>query len=98
MAKNVVVIERPNGIVEHVDFTSKIPGAVTHQLVCVIREQNKKAGTGHVFKVIHTETKSNYAQLAKRYNDFMNEGGEGYVPDMTKHPEYRQWEEVTEIF
>lgn len=98
MITNVVVIERPNGTTENVDITSKLPGGVTHELVCIIREQNKKAGRGHVLKVIHTETKCNYQELVKNYNDLMNEGFEGYVPDMTNHPKYRTWEETTEIF
>ena len=83
-------INRPNGQTEMVDVTARFP-AMTDKVFATIRFETAKAGRGHVVRAIETALVSNYPELAKAYNNVVNEGCDGFVPDMTQHPKYKEW-------
>lgn len=94
--KIIATIERDNGDIETVDLSDRFCG-MTENLFRKIKDANKRNGRGDVLKIEHTYTVSNYAELEREYINGMLEGGEGYIPDMTKDPRFRTWEE-TKVF
>lgn len=97
MEKIIATVERPNGEIEQVDMMARGWISMNQRMFETMKKATAEAGKGNVLKIEWTHTKTNYAELAKKYNDFMNEGGGGYIPDMEKHPNFRRWEE-TEVF
>lgn len=102
MISIIATIKRPNGNIENVDLKKKLGiGYFNKNLFAKMKAANRKAGSGEVLKVILTETAtvSNLYELEKEYNDGVNEGGYGYIPDMTKDPRFKTWtEEKVEVF
>lgn len=88
-------VRRANGNVETVNLYGKIGYSMTKEIAAKVRAVNAKVGT-EVIRIWTVQTKSNIMELERKWNLVNNEGGEGYVPDMTKHPEYKVWDEVTE--
>lgn len=86
---------RSNGAAETVDLSDKFCG-MTSALAAKIREANAKKGT-KVVRIYRKVIRTNIADLEKRYNNVANEGGEGYIPDMTNNPNFRA-EVVVEEF
>ena len=78
---------RANGAAETVDLSAKFCG-MTAALAAKIREANAKKGT-KVVRIYRKVIRTNIADLEKRYNNVANEGGEGYIPDMTNSPSFR---------
>lgn len=97
MEKIILTVKRPNGNIEEVDMMAKGWTSFNQQAFNQCKRNTAAAGRGEVLKAEWTYTRSNYAELERKYNRLMNEGGEGYCPDMRKHPEYKVWEE-TEVF
>ena len=88
-------VVRADGRAETVDLSAKFCG-MTAALAAQIREANAKKGT-KVVRIYRKVIRTNITDLERRYNNVANEGGEGYVPDMTRHPALRA-EVVTEEF
>ena len=86
---------RSNGAAETVDLSAKFFGMNAYMASC-IRQANAKVGT-KVVRIYRKVIKTNIAELECRYNDLMNEGGEGYIPDMTNSQNFRA-EVVVEEF
>ena len=92
-------INRPNGQIETVDVSKQF-GMINTDILNKIRKATKEAGIGDVVKAVITEQKSNMMQLRKEYNNFHNEGGEGYIPDgdyFKALPSYKEWTETREV-
>lgn len=92
----IATIKRPNGTIETVDLGSKFL-LMNDIIFRKIKESTAKAGRGELLKIECSGLASNVAELEKEYRREMLEGGEGYIPDMTKSPKYREWQ-VTQIF
>lgn len=90
------VVLRPNGQREILDLSKKFLG-MTASLAQKIRNDTAKAGRGTVEKIVKKQLRTNELELMKKYSRRFLEGGEGYIPDMTKNREYKQWIE-TEVF
>ena len=88
-------VVRADGKAETVDLSAKFCG-MTAALAAQIREANSNKGT-KVVRIYRKVIKTNIAELERRYNNIVNEGGEGIIPDMTNHPALRA-EVVTEEF
>lgn len=87
-----VELIRANGNRETIDATAGFRG-MTPQLAKTVRTQNAHAGT-RIVRISVTRTANNLAELEDEYINGMLEGGEGYIPDMTKSPKYREWVET----
>lgn len=90
----LVEIKRPSGEIETVDMTGKV--GFSDFYLQGSYKATLAAGRGEVLRFIKRETKSNLNALIKAYNDGMNEGGEGYVPDnafFKAKKEYKEWTE-----
>ena len=94
MYKIEIELIRSNGSSEVVDATAKF-GGMTPQLAETVRRNNARVGT-RIVRISVTRTASNLAELEDEYARVMLEGGEGYIPDMTKDPRYREWVETVE--
>lgn len=90
------VILRPNGMRETTELTSKFP-SMNSVIAAKIKMATENAGKGKVEKIVYKQPRTNELELERKYSRGFLEGGEGYVPDMTKHREYKQWIE-TEVF
>lgn len=90
--KTMITVKRANGKVETVDVTGKY-GVMTAETAEKIRTINAKVGN-EIISIVVTTPCNNYAELERKYRNGMLEGGEGYIPDLTKDPEYRQWVET----
>lgn len=90
------VVLRPNGQREILDLSKKFFG-MNAQLAQKIRNETAKAGRGTVEKIVKKQPRTNELELMRKYSRGFLEGGEGYIPDMTKHRDYKQWIE-TEVF
>lgn len=88
-------VVRADGKAETVDLSAKFCG-MTAALAAQIRESNAKKGT-KVVRIYRKVIRTNISEIERRYNNVVNEGGEGYVPDMTNHPALRA-EVFTEEF
>ena len=86
---------RANGKAETIDLSKKFFG-MNSEIADRLRSANAKVGN-KIVRIYRKVLKTNIAELERRYNNLMNEGGEGYIPDMTNHPALRA-EVVTEIF
>lgn len=86
---------RANGNAETIDLSKKFFG-MNDAIADRLRAANEKVGT-KIVRIYRKVIKTNIAELERRYNNLMNDGGEGYIPDMTNHPALRA-EVVTEIF
>jgi len=94
-----IEINRPDGQIETVDVSNKF-GNMNSDLLNKIRVATKEAGKGDVIKATITKIKSNMNQLMKEYNNFHNEGGDGYIPEGSYFmglKSYKEWTETTEI-
>ena len=80
-------VVRADGKAETVDLSSKFCG-MTAALAAQIRVANAKKGT-KVVRIYRKIIRTNIADLEKKYNNVVNEGGEGYIPDMTNSPSFR---------
>lgn len=98
MIKVELTVKRTNGQIEVVDATDKFPG-INKQLFDAIKEQTAKAGRGEVISATKTTVRNNLKDIARRYNDLHNEGGDGYIPyeQLAKSEEYREWSETEVI-
>ena len=94
MYKIEVEVIRANGNRDVVDMTAKL-GGMSQQIAKIVREKNASVGQ-QVVRISVTRTASNLAELEDEYAHGMLEGGEGYIPDMTKSPKYREWVETVE--
>ncbi len=92
-----IIVDRGNKV-ETVDVSSKFAGGMTKGMLESIREATRSAGRGEVLYARVSCTMSNEGELRRRYNDLHNEGGDGYIPDMTESSEYREWTETNEIY
>lgn len=88
-------VVRANGVAETIDLSAKFFG-MTPALAEKLREANAKKGT-KIVRIYRKVIKTNIAELERLYNNVANEGGEGYIPDMSNHPALRA-EVVTEEF
>lgn len=86
---------RANGAHETVDLSAKFFG-MNASMAARIRQANAKVGT-NVVRIYRKVLKTNVAELERKWNNLYNEGGEGYIPDMTKSPDLKA-EVVTEEF
>ena len=94
MYKIEIELIRANGSREVIDATTKL-GGMTPQLAETVRRNNARVGT-RIVRISVTRTASNLAELEDEYARGMLEGGEGYIPDMTKDPRYSEWVETVE--
>ena len=94
MYKIEIELIRANGSREVIDATAKL-GGMTPQLAETVRRNNARVGT-RIVRISVKRTASNLSELEDEYAREMLEGGEGYIPDMTKDPRYREWVETVE--
>ena len=94
MYKIEIELIRANGSREVIDATAKL-GGMTPQLAETVRRDNARVGT-RIVRISVTRTASNLSELEDEYARGMLEGGEGYIPDMTKDPRYMEWVETVE--
>jgi hypothetical protein len=80
MYKVELTIVRPNGNTEISDITARFD-AMTQPIFNKIKDATEKAGKGNVIEARWYHDVTNYAELAKKYNNLQNEGAEGFVPD-----------------
>ena len=73
-----VEIKRPNGQIEVLDVTSKMP--YNQELFSKAKIETKKAGRGEMLRVTRTYSIFDKSEFIA-YNNLHNEGGEGYVPE-----------------
>lgn len=95
MNKTIATIRRKNGNIENVDITAKFSG-MSDDLFATLKKANAKAGQ-ELIKIEWTYDTDNSYALEQEYKREMLEGGDGYIPDMTKSPKYRKWTE-TKVF
>lgn len=95
MNKTIATIRRKNGNIETVDITAKFSG-MSDDFFAHLRKANAKAGQ-ELIKIEWTYDTDNSYALEQEYKRGMLEGGDGYIPDMTKSPKYRKWTE-TKVF
>lgn len=92
-----ITIERPNGVTETIDTTDRMGGFLNTPIFEAIRKNTSDAGRGNVLKAEVIVKKTNFRNLVKAYNDFFNEGGDGYIPNedyFKNSPEYKEWEKM----
>lgn len=90
-------IKRPNGELEIVDVTN-VFAEMSSNTLYRIYTATKNAGKGEVISATTIQKKTNIQDLIKKYNNAMNEGGEGYVPENSyfeRQKAYREWDETT---
>lgn len=90
-------IKRPNGELEIVDVTNRF-AAMSSNTLYRIYTATKNAGKGDVISATTIQKKTNIQDLIKKYNNVMNEGGEGYVPENSyfeRQKAYKEWVETT---
>lgn len=93
----ILEIKRPNGDVESVDVSNRFSNINSH-ILYMIYTATKNAGKGEVISATTIQKRTNIEDLIKKYNNVMNEGGEGYVPENSffkRQKAYKEWEETT---
>ncbi len=95
MKTTALTIERPNGQKEIVDVSNKFN--VTQKVFDKIKSETAKAGKGNVVQAEIIEKKNNIKELRRNFNNLHNEGGEGFIPEMKNHADYKEWTESTII-
>lgn len=95
MSKTIATIRRKTGNIETVDITAKF-GGMSDDLSDVLKKANAKVGQD-LIKIEWTYDTDNSYALEQEYRRGMLEGGDGYIPDMTKSPKYRKWTETKVI-
>jgi hypothetical protein len=90
----IVKVRRPCGKIEEIE-TKSIP--FSQKFLDKAYADTKAAGRGEILSLTNKQIVDNIGELRAKYNNIINEGGEGYIPDddyFKKMPTYKKSEYV----
>jgi len=92
-----VTVKRPNGKTEEKKFELyNTPFPFSQNFVNRAYIAFKEMDRGELIKAEKVLYRNNLRELQEEYNDAMNEGGEGYVPDYHVFKNHRRFSEWTD--
>ncbi len=90
----IVKVRRPCGKIEEIE-TKSIP--FSQKFLDKAYADTKAAGRGEILSLTNKQIVDNISELRAKYNNLINEGGEGYTPDddyLRKMRDYKKSEYV----